>query len=148
MNQAPTQFTPQDLPAAPQISTNPPVFVAPAPAPVAPKKRSMLGLWALILNLAYYGLPILLIGIYLLAYATGGIDTNDMGQGILLFLAVLAFLGFISLVGVAMLILDILYLVKAKPKGKAKVWVIISLVVYGLTWVATIGFNVLQSLNQ
>jgi hypothetical protein len=108
----------------------------------------MLGLWALILNLAYYGLPILLIGIYLLAYATGGIDTNDMGQGILLFLAVLAFLGFISLVGVAMLILDILYLVKAKPKGKAKVWVIISLAVYGLTWVATIGFNVLQSLNQ
>ena len=147
MNQEPTQFTPQDSPVAPQASTNPPVFVAAVQAPLAPKKRSLLGLWALILNLAYYGLPLLLIGIYLLSYATGGIDTNDMGQGILMFLAVLAFLGFISLVGVAMLVLDILYLVKAKPKGKAKVWVIISLVAYGLAGVAIAAYNVFQNLN-
>ena len=147
MNQEPTQSTPQDPFTTPQIATNPPAFAAPTQAPVAPKKRSLLGLWALILNLAYYGLPLLLVGVYLLAYATGGIDTNDMGQGILIFLAVLAFLGFVSLVGVAMIVLDILYLVKAKPKGKARVWVIISLVAYGLAWVAIAAFNVFQSLS-
>ena len=145
MNQEPTQFTPQDPFTTPQVATNPPAFAA--PAPVAPKKRSLLGLWALILNLAYYGLPLLLVGVYLLAYATGGIDTNDMGQGILIFLAVLAFLGFVSMVGVAMIVLDILYLVKAKPKGKARVWVIISLVAYGLAWVAIAAFNAFQSLS-
>jgi hypothetical protein len=122
MNQDSTQFTLQDTDG---LQTS----VAPA-EPMMPKKRSKLATWTLIVNVVNYGLPLLAAGIYFAGITSGVIDLYDMGVGILLTLVIMAFMGLMSLVSVATLVLDIVYLVKGKPQGKAKVWVIISLTVY------------------
>jgi|GEM_PF-3849598 len=145
MNQEPNQYSPQD-PMSLQASVA--SLSSVASESVVPKKRNTLAVWTLIVNIANYGLPLLAAILYFSGIATGAIDLNDMGVGILLTLAIFAFLGFMSFVSVATLVLDILYLVKGKPKGKARVWVIISLAIYGLVTLAGVGLSVYLMLQQ
>lgn len=139
MNQEPNQLAPQDTDTL-QESVAPPSFMT--PEPVVSKKRSKLAVWTLIVNIANYGLPLLVAALYFIGLLTGAIDLNDMGVGILLTLGIFVFLGFMSFVGVATLVLDIVYLVKGKPQGKAKVWVIISLTVYALMSLAGLALSI------
>ena len=145
MNQDPNQFTSQD-PVTLRESVAPPSFMA--SEPVMPNKPSKLAMWTLIINIANYGLPLLVAALYFAGIFTGVIDLSDMGVGLLLTLGIFAFLGLVSFVNVATLVLDIVYLVKGKPKGKAKVWVIISLVVYGLLSLAGLALSIYLMLQQ
>jgi hypothetical protein len=141
MNQDSTQFTPQGTDG---LQTPVPM----APEPMMSKKRSKLATWTLIVNVVNYGLPLLAAGIYFAGIASGAIDLYDMGVGILLALVIMAFMGFMSLVSVATLVLDIVYLVKGKPQGKARVWVIISLTVYGLLSLVGLALSIYLMLQQ
>lgn len=145
-NQTPVlqQPTPQ-----PPVSMTPPVFVPGSnveqgTSSVA-KKRSKLAIWVVVLNLAYYLLPILAVGIVLglvVLNSTQGADAvNNFGFGLMLVVGAVLFFGLISLIGVAMLVLDIIYLAQGKPKGKAKILTIISLGVYALTWLTPVIVN-------
>lgn len=145
MNQDPNQSISQD-PVTLHESVVPPSYVV--SEPVMSHKPSKLAMWTLIVNIINYGLPVLVAVLYFAGIFTGVIDLSDMGVGILLTLGTFAFLGLMSFVNVATLVLDIVYLVKGKPKGKAKVWVIISLVVYGLLSLVGLGVSIYLIFQQ
>ena len=148
---------------APELepTSTPPAFAAVQPAafpaatapvvPAAPivKSHKTLAMWTLITNLIYYCLPILvvliLVGIYI-ATATSGSGGADFFSMLIVYVVLIFGIGAIALLsGLAALILDIVYLVKAKPVGAKKVLTIVSLSLFGATFLGTIVQGVLSA---
>lgn len=140
-------------------TSTPPAFAAVQPVafptaptiPTAPivKSHKTLAMWTLITNLIYYCLPILvvliLVGIYITT-ATSGSGGADFFSMLIVYVVLIFGIGAIALLsGLAALILDIVYLVKAKPVGAKKVLTIVSLSLFGATFLGTIVQGILSA---
>lgn len=113
------------------------------------KKRSILAFWTLILNLSYYGSPILAAigGITYLGLSTvGGAGDSLVTIGGLVLIAVYFSILVIAL-GIAMVILDIIYLLKMKPVGLKKALIVTSLCLYLVSLYIFYSMHLLFSLT-
>ncbi|HEX7484482.1 MAG TPA: hypothetical protein VF281_05030 [Candidatus Saccharimonadales bacterium] len=115
------------------------------PLSAVPKKWSKLAVWTLVLNIIHYSMPLIFFCTWLIIVASGGIQANDPRIGIFAIFISLFFFSFVLLVGPAMLVLDILYLVQVKPRGKVKALIVTSLTLYGLMLLVSIIVNQLDS---
>lgn len=116
-------------------------------APHPAGKRSALGVWVWIVNGILYSLPLLafiLIFIFFLLLAVG-----RSGAELLLFFFVMGvgiywLMALMAVVGAPVLILNLVYLVRVRPSGAKRIWLIIStaLVVIGYFVGAVVGVGV------
>ena len=106
-------------------------------------KHNKLAIATLVINVVYYVLPLIAVGLYVIAVKLFGVNPDNASE-----LGKVIIVGFIffavgTLLGIVAIIMNSIYLAKVKPEGRLKVAAVISLNVCLIMSILAVYFTVM-----